>query len=159
MYVNLPSEKAIRRYWAEKLGELDLETDDACFACGTRTADTLHRAHILARVEGGSDTADNLHMLCQWCHHDSEYLTGDDYWTWFESRTQFDMVISRIITSYGVQPTSLLGKSHDEIGLILLDLAGKIAEKREKREATRSITETKHHEHTQPGTRRGSADG
>lgn len=50
-----------------------------CFACGRPDSE---RAHILARAEGGSDNAENIHLLCGGCHTDSELLSGDSYWTW-----------------------------------------------------------------------------
>lgn len=131
MLIKLPRESAIRRYWAEKFNYPGLVDDKGCFACTSVFRETLHRAHILARVEGGSDTVENLHMLCPWCHRDSEFLSGAEYWAWFESRTQFDAVISRLITTHGVQPMSLLGKSWDQLGDIFNSYAEESAKKRE----------------------------
>jgi len=71
----MPSERAIRTYWLRT----DLPKDkgfDAiefmggiCFACGMDSK--CERAHILARCVGGTDSAENLHMLCGICHKDS----------------------------------------------------------------------------------------
>lgn len=108
----LPSRDQIRSYWAPKLPE-KIIGDDACFACGCpinkdSAHAVLHRAHILARLEGGSDDVDNLHVLCAVCHEDSEYLSGDRYWSWFNSRNQVDQMISALIRFYGLQPSWLI---------------------------------------------------
>ncbi len=97
----MPKQIEIFRYWLgrteflthrkpndEPFGCLLISPEDAkrpvigCFACGR--PDTV-RAHIKARAEGGSDSADNLHLFCGGCHTDSEVLSGDPYWTWLRS--------------------------------------------------------------------------
>ena len=96
----MPSEKTIRNYWKDKIefpfkefySVSEFMTVGLCFACGFSFK--LERAHIKAKTEGGSDTADNLHMLCWVCHKDSEYLSGSEYWDWFNQRTIVDRMFS-----------------------------------------------------------------
>jgi hypothetical protein len=80
---SLPSKKAIMDYWREWVWErhADPPEEHFCWACGW-VEEQLDRAHIHARCEGGTDTVDNLHLLCRTCHRVSEYLQGDDYWKW-----------------------------------------------------------------------------
>lgn len=101
--VSIPSGQ-IYKFWAKTLIELgktqsydlDLNKREAndlevvkriqpfCFACGLHGE--LHRAHILARQEGGSDTVENLHLLCPKCHIESEYMKGELYWHWLKTK-------------------------------------------------------------------------
>lgn len=78
--------------------------ESICFACmAGRTI--LQRCHILPKCEGGSDDVENIHLLCVPCHLESEYLTGDLYWSWFLDRhyhisgiTARRMAIASLIT-------------------------------------------------------------
>lgn len=89
----MPSRSKIIDYWVAGAGadilnshgiELYNETDyENCFACGDGSM--VERCHILARCEGGSDTVDNLHLLCQSCHKKSEYFSGETYWKWLSN--------------------------------------------------------------------------
>lgn len=104
MRPNLPSRKQIAAAWAFWLVEQDAADsvtevmDDLgwCWACGMADGSTLERAHITARSDGGSDEVENLHLLCHVCHKSSEFLTGEDYFTWLENRTFMDASIDRI---------------------------------------------------------------
>lgn len=117
---NLPTtEQEIRVYWADILtrkypqkftSSANILDAGECFACGVQV-NPLHRAHIVARVSGGSDAADNLHMLCAVCHKDSERLEGGEYWRWFAERTLPDMALSLIVRSGGANLWSELVKS------------------------------------------------
>ncbi|MGD9671833.1 MAG: HNH endonuclease [Hyphomicrobiaceae bacterium] len=90
---NMPSPKAIRAFWAPRLAQLgkvgdviDLLEDDwngfpRCFRCGN--PHILQRAHIIALQAGGSNHANNLHLLCKPCHVESEHMPYDQYWAWF----------------------------------------------------------------------------
>lgn len=107
----MPTERQIREYWAEWLSSENSDKFDSpqearekgvCFACGMKAMGNIERAHITARCEGGTDTLDNLHMLCKACHKDSEFLSGDAYFQWFRERTAFDMFASVIMRSGGV---------------------------------------------------------
>jgi 5-methylcytosine-specific restriction endonuclease McrA len=103
----MPTERTIRSYWATRLWERkgfdsihEFMEEGLCFACGmtcTRAramSRRLERCHIEPRCDGGSDGADNLHMLCWVCHKDSEGLVGDRYWDWFWGRHWLDAAIS-----------------------------------------------------------------
>jgi len=60
------------------------DAEGCCFACGVFVHGNLERSHITARCDGGADDVENLHLLCSWCHKASEYITGPDYFRWFE---------------------------------------------------------------------------
>lgn len=108
----MPSVTAIQEHWAERMvewGKADsvfevMEEPGWCFACGSfiQNKDRTEfvkpeRAHILARIHGGSDDCENLHLLCGTCHKASEYVNGDSYWEWFHSRTWLDVVIQECL--------------------------------------------------------------
>ena len=95
---NMDSVQKVKEYWAEPLSNNfwrkadcpnEMLTEDFCFACGVSGV-PLQRAHILTRCIApdikASDKAKNLHMLCKWCHYDSEELTGLKYFRWFKNR-------------------------------------------------------------------------
>ena len=97
----MPTERAIRAFWADKLWRVkgydspeEFMESGYCFACGWYRE--LHRAHIQPRCNGGSDTVENLHMLCRTCHKASEFIDGDDYNKWLLERGQLDGVLSLI---------------------------------------------------------------
>lgn len=106
----MPTARAIFNHWKSHLlalGKFDDEFDRGlCFACGVYYGYPTHRAHILARVEGGLDTVENLHLLCITCHKDSEYISGDTYDTWFKCRSVMDANYSRLVR-HGVSVTDL----------------------------------------------------
>lgn len=81
---NTPKASVIYTYWADQglplargNHHIDLE-EGTCFACGI--FHTLQRAHIVPVTEGGSNTVDNIHLLCKGCHALSE--GNKKYWTW-----------------------------------------------------------------------------
>lgn len=100
----MPTEKAIRDHWREWLAERADESldspdlDDICFACGfIPDYARCERAHITAKMNGGPNAVENLHMLCRVCHIVSEYREGDDYWFWLESWTLADRLLATAI--------------------------------------------------------------
>ena len=48
----------------------------------------LDRAHIVARVYGGSDDVSNIHLLCRNCHIESELFNEEYYWKWFKAKNR-----------------------------------------------------------------------
>ena len=76
---SMPSKDAVLEYWSGKIESA--KTVHHCWKCGD--FGSTFRCHILAHSEGGFDNVDNLHLLCDGCHYISEYISGDDYWTWF----------------------------------------------------------------------------
>jgi hypothetical protein len=76
--------ETIYKYWSSRIEEL---TFGHCFRCNYKTKN-LQLAHINARVNGGNNTAENLHLLCRLCHTASELLEGDKYLAWFKSDTE-----------------------------------------------------------------------
>ena len=101
----MPTVQAVLSYWGpelERLGKADQEElADAltanpqvgiCFACGWLRP--LHRAHITARCNGGSDAPSNIHLLCRRCHATSEGLAGGSYWQWFNAQNQWSELVA-----------------------------------------------------------------
>lgn len=92
---NMPSKQKIINYWLLGNGHVEfskrgielsvLSNNDynCCFACGDILQ--IERSHIKAKSEGGSDTVENLHLLCKKCHLTSELLSGNIYWDWLEN--------------------------------------------------------------------------
>lgn len=82
----MPSRKAIALFWLKTIYAFDKHTEataegEACFACSRPF--WLDRAHIVPACKGGSDSVENLHVLCKICHLYSENYSGSDYWRWF----------------------------------------------------------------------------
>lgn len=97
--------KQIRDYWAEKniwkrkgYSSKDEFVADkyTCFACsftfyhdkkrfGRSAVIPLERAHILpvGPPHFGPDEINNIHLLCHYCHTESENKIGVAYWKWF----------------------------------------------------------------------------
>ena len=99
----MPKKTAIKNYWEKWLVEqgkfdsiIEVLEADYCWACGfigeTDKDDWTERAHIKAKIEGGLDAVENLHLLCLSCHVSSELLDGQDYFDWFKARTVFDVL-------------------------------------------------------------------
>lgn len=106
----MPSESAIRAHWAGRLwgpkgydSSAEFLEPGTCFACGM---DGSVRAHILARAAGGDDTPENLHILCDQCHKDSEYLDGDRYMAWLMRRNPLDRFIGSAMRA-GFNPAAI----------------------------------------------------
>ena len=78
------TKEGVYKYWSSRLDGL---TAGCCFRCGYKTTN-LEAAHIDARVNGGADRLNNLHLLCRLCHTASELKEGDEYWDWFNSDTE-----------------------------------------------------------------------
>lgn len=86
----MPSKRQVKDFWGDwlvEIGKFDSHRElnergtDYCFKCGFDLF-TI-RAHILPRCEGGSDTASNIHLLCDRCHVNSEELSEKAYFDWF----------------------------------------------------------------------------
>jgi 5-methylcytosine-specific restriction endonuclease McrA len=97
---NLSHKKVIRNYWAIKLVEMgkfdsveEVMEEDYCWGCGFYDNKPTDRAHIRARSYGGCDKAHNLHLLCRECHKASEFLTGEDYDSWFANRNLIHKIL------------------------------------------------------------------
>lgn len=89
----MPTKQQIKSHWQDRLVGLgkflckeDFHEHDACFACGISYGDPTERAHILARCDGGTDAVENLHLLCHACHKQSEFMSGDQYWSWLKEQ-------------------------------------------------------------------------
>lgn len=61
----MPSKKEIVKFWNNKY-DIDLN-DNYCWGCGFPSG--LERAHIIARSYSENDCADNLVLLCKFCHN------------------------------------------------------------------------------------------
>ena len=104
----MPSGRAVVNFWKaelERLGKADQvelsaclsqkPLEGICFACGW--IEELEKAHITARCEDGSDSVENIHLLCRRCHFTSERLSGGDYWNWFNSQNMWSALASKAI--------------------------------------------------------------
>jgi hypothetical protein len=74
---SMPTKKQICEYWEEDPHLLALE--DVCWRCGVISRH-LERAHILPKIEGGTNDESNMHLLCKMCHKETEHLWGKSYW-------------------------------------------------------------------------------
>lgn len=87
----LPPTQEVFDHWAnhQKFTNIGIELwldYPHCVVCAS--TGYLHKCHILAASEGGSDEVSNLHILCPNCHTESEMLTGDIYWRWLQFKHQ-----------------------------------------------------------------------
>ena len=88
----------IAKYWAKQISDIkkvpehEINEAQRCFAC--MLALPLQRAHITPYTDPESNSVDNLHLLCQTCHRDSETLLDDNYWDWLKQRTTLDTIVS-----------------------------------------------------------------
>ena len=102
---DMPSWNQIKEYWSgtslfQIKGVKDISTN-FCFACLADCYSTkLERSHIQAICVGGNNEVSNIHLLCNVCHKDSEYLGGNStdtfpmypdktqeaYWQWLFER-------------------------------------------------------------------------
>ena len=89
-----PTRQAIRDFWDSQEGIELLSTktgivrsySNGCYACGFLFS--LERCHIIAKVNGGSYSVTNFHLLCRNCHIESEFFDNGDnrYWRWFRNK-------------------------------------------------------------------------
>jgi 5-methylcytosine-specific restriction endonuclease McrA len=99
----MPTKLSIKNHWAAyliKINKFDsyeeLFEAEYCFACGMNSDGDIERAHIKARCEGGSDNVENLHLLCGFCHKQSEFINGKKYKTWFMEQNGLTMMLAAI---------------------------------------------------------------
>jgi len=101
----MPTAAQVRSHWAAWFLQTHDDVDDSpqtegdasvslCYACGYYWPD-CERAHIVARCNGGSDSVENLHMLCKTCHRASEPYEGDAYWEWITGWTITHAILAR----------------------------------------------------------------
>lgn len=121
----MPKPKDILLFWAEKLiFEYNKESLDAfydydksvlsiCFACGTSAG--TQRCHIVPKHFGGGDNLENLHLLCNECHLESEGLTSKDiYFEWFSKKDSTNSGSFQRLKNLSIFYAKLIveGKSH-----------------------------------------------
>jgi len=68
--------------------ELKDQFSTTCWACEFGPV-TTYRCHIKPLNEGGSNDSDNIHLLCEVCHRESEFLSGEAYIEWFRTRWDY----------------------------------------------------------------------
>lgn len=91
--------EAIKKPYTRK--ELKEEFLHTCWACEYAPVMT-YRCHIKALCEGGSNDSENIHLLCDLCHKESEFFSGEIYDEWFNTRWDlpgplFDLNLRRAI--------------------------------------------------------------
>lgn len=87
---NLPSRAKIAEFWQPRVEEFGVYhayqgelPPNECWACGN--AMRLERCHIEAHMDGGSNTVENLVLLCENCHTHSETLLPETFWQWIRN--------------------------------------------------------------------------
>lgn len=59
------------------------EKTDTCFACGASIG--TERCHIIPLSESNDNSIENIHLLCKYCHLESEsFNTKEMYFEWFK---------------------------------------------------------------------------
>lgn len=90
----MPSRRQIADYWMgrpdaiEKMGYAGTGYDDEfahdeCWACGD-AGSKLEKCHVHSRWKGGNDLPENLVILCQRCHVESEDMPVSTFWDWLK---------------------------------------------------------------------------
>ena len=74
---NMASVSQIFNHWAS-LGA-NIQTKYHCFECGKKCHPHPERAHIIAKFEVGSDSADNLVLVCHSCHSLTDGRTKEQW--------------------------------------------------------------------------------
>jgi hypothetical protein len=101
---------------AELVDEDRLRGVDSCFACTMPSATS--RCHIRARSIGGSDDRDNIHLLCRFCHEESELLEGDEYWGWLKAHLMNSDPLSLNFARRGMSIRKLAALSDDQVAIV-----------------------------------------
>jgi ribosomal protein L37E len=76
-------------YWAHREDECGLSVDwaeahERCWRCGYKS--NLERCHIIPHSLGGSDSTDNLVLLCRRCHRESPNVKDPSFiWRWLRA--------------------------------------------------------------------------
>ena len=80
----------VAKYWAG-IGRIAID-EPACFACGMirrKWGEYLQRAHVVPRALGGTDSPQNIVLLCDRCHRESPDCTNPRHMhSWIDSRSQ-----------------------------------------------------------------------
>lgn len=88
----------VAKHWAKRISiikshpENEFNEAQRCFACLLPLP--LQKAHIIPFNDTKDNSLENLHLLCQSCHRDSEFIQEDEYWEWLEDRTTLDCIVS-----------------------------------------------------------------
>jgi hypothetical protein len=98
-----------------ELGCFDKDNYSCCFACGDILQ--VERYHILAIAEGGLNSVDNLHLLCKYCHLESEMISGVIYWEWLENKHRLHFKLPGVHTWERLKTK---GYSDDQMAVFLL---------------------------------------
>lgn len=110
-YSSMPSLRKIHEYWSFKNKRLYEKEDfwwvsdcfddgePRCYACGSQG---IERCHILAYVIGGTNSVENIHLLCKSCHSYSEILDGERYWAWIINKPIM-RDIERLCWQFGIK--------------------------------------------------------
>jgi hypothetical protein len=84
-----------------------------CFACGFDGG--TQRCHIVPKCIGGADSVENLHLLCKYCHSESEYIENvDAYFFWFAKKNPLSSFGTKLRTERALQIQDLIasGQTH-----------------------------------------------
>jgi len=109
-HIKLPT---IAKYWGLRISTIknvsidEISSASRCFGCLLQLP--LQKSHIKDRYFSNDDSLENLHLLCQTCHRDSEFLSDDNYWNWLKNRTTLDAIVSM---------ADFEGKSLEELSIL-----------------------------------------
>lgn len=122
-----PNKQVIWRHWHPFDGTRilpiirgnDLQSSElnTCFACGHFA--NIERCHIIPLIDGGSNTVENLHLLCRSCHSVSE--GNPNYWQWLSYMRDKEWMsrpdwIRKVIEMNGVDMNAWI-KKHEPLRL------------------------------------------
>ncbi len=123
----MPTKKQVCAYWqnGERWQEYGVDPDmmpeclnnirryqNVCFACSMQTA--VQRCHIQARTTGGPDLVENIHLLCRFCHEESELLEGATYWLWIKGWLEIDNCWPANFARRGISWHKVLAMTEEE---------------------------------------------
>lgn len=109
----MPSRFSIIETWKPFFKERGIDIKNQCFACSFPIF--LERSHILSKTYGGSDEPENIHLLCKFCHLESEFLDNkNDYFKWLFSKSKDNSLSWNFILNIS-KLESFIGLSHLEI--------------------------------------------
>ncbi len=119
----MPSRAVIAEYWSPRIAEFgifQIDQDELpekeCWACGKPH---VQRCHINDHAHGGTNTVDNLVLLCPGCHAESESLSPASFWPWIKNsrkskwRSLWDHTADKLIAA-GYTPEVAMQMFNDQ---------------------------------------------
>jgi hypothetical protein len=109
----MPNKNEIIQTWKPFFKEQGIDIKNECFACSFPVF--LERSHIVAKTYGGTDAPENIHLLCKFCHLESEFLENSvDYFKWIFSKSKENSLAWKFVANIS-NLNSFIGLSDLEI--------------------------------------------